>query len=624
MIRVILLFALVVLSACQLTQSGICVLSSTSNYLPTGNVVGTVTFTNVSGLTNVLVNIASGLPANAQLGFHVHQYGFLGTSDGSGAGGHFNPYNQSHAYPSVTSRHVGDLGNLTTSGTGSAAANFTVDLIQFSGVASIIGRGLIIHAAADDGVSQPTGNSGARIAQCVIGLASSPTQSAIADQTGDLSATVELSPTTSTVQNTRQLSGRIIAKQVGSDIVMNGTICGFLPNTIHLVGITQFGDITGDLSNLGNLVLSTNVTSDVNGFVPVFFTFSNTLLSAVVGRGVAIFETSTSQSVINTNIALVGVFGVVNGAPAIPQCPIEIGACLLTPTATNNSTVAGTVIVKHVINDQNGVYLYVNIRNLPPNSVHAWHVHQYGNIGTSDGNGAGTHYNPYTYTHALPNNTIRHIGDMGNLQADSNGNSVFTTYMQSNLTSGFIGSASVIGRAFVIHSTFDDGTPPVGNAGSRLAQCVIGIANPSSALVNSPSANNTAISNAAGTSGTFNATCEVAGVNSNITGRVVLTEIQPNVLRVQATVCGLTPNYNHGFHVHQFGDLTGALINTNVASHYNPFGATHGYPESGVKHVGDLGNITTNADGVAYVDKTVQGVSLLGFYSVMGRSVVIH
>ena len=60
-------------------------------------------------------------------------------------------------------RHVGDLGNLYPDANGVARFDFTLDI----DLALVRGRGLIVHAAEDDG-GQPTGNAGARLAQCVL------------------------------------------------------------------------------------------------------------------------------------------------------------------------------------------------------------------------------------------------------------------------------------------------------------------------------------------------------------------------------------------------------------------------------------------------------------------------
>ncbi len=104
-------------------------------------------------------------------GFHVHEFGDLSASDGTSAGGHFNPQSQPHSGPDAERRHFGDLGNITADENGVAEFSFTDDMIEAKGPNSIVGRGLIVHRDADDFTSQPTGAAGPRVGMAVIGIA---------------------------------------------------------------------------------------------------------------------------------------------------------------------------------------------------------------------------------------------------------------------------------------------------------------------------------------------------------------------------------------------------------------------------------------------------------------------
>lgn len=103
-------------------------------------------------------------------GFHIHQYGDCSSGDGTSAGGHFNPQGHEHGGPMAAVRHVGDLGNLFATSTGEARYDKTIPGISLMGSETFIGRGLIVHAGADDLRSQPTGNAGGRAACGVIGV----------------------------------------------------------------------------------------------------------------------------------------------------------------------------------------------------------------------------------------------------------------------------------------------------------------------------------------------------------------------------------------------------------------------------------------------------------------------
>lgn len=116
-----------------------------------------------------ITGVVSGLGDSTPHGMHIHSYGDISSPDGKGTGGHYNPDEVDHALPAEgggNSRHVGDLKNLYPDGKGVATFDYTLDV----DLIDIAGRGIIVHAAEDDG-GQPTGNAGARLAQCVLGIA---------------------------------------------------------------------------------------------------------------------------------------------------------------------------------------------------------------------------------------------------------------------------------------------------------------------------------------------------------------------------------------------------------------------------------------------------------------------
>ena len=130
---------------------------------------GVITFTKVEGGVRVVVNLSNVPPGDH--GFHIHEFGDCSAVDGTSAGGHFNPTKMVHAGPSAEKRHVGDLGNVTANAEGKVALDYVDKHLAFSGANSIIGRGLILHAQADDLKTQPTGAAGGRIACGVVGMA---------------------------------------------------------------------------------------------------------------------------------------------------------------------------------------------------------------------------------------------------------------------------------------------------------------------------------------------------------------------------------------------------------------------------------------------------------------------
>ena len=136
-----------------------------------GKVEGTVTFTKVEGGVKVAAHITGLAPGTH--GFHVHEFGDCSAADGSAAGGHFNPTGESHGAPTDPQRHTGDLGNIEADAQGTADLEYVDTRASFDGPASILGRGVIVHANPDDFKTQPTGNAGGRLACGVIGVSKS-------------------------------------------------------------------------------------------------------------------------------------------------------------------------------------------------------------------------------------------------------------------------------------------------------------------------------------------------------------------------------------------------------------------------------------------------------------------
>ena len=133
-----------------------------------GNAVrGLVMFHEMDGHLMVHAKL-SGLKPNAEHGFHLHDKGDCASADGSSAGGHFNPDGQPHG-PQDAAHHAGDMPALKADANGVVDQKFMLmGPTVAAGAASIVGRSVIVHAGPDDYTTQPTGNSGARLACGVI------------------------------------------------------------------------------------------------------------------------------------------------------------------------------------------------------------------------------------------------------------------------------------------------------------------------------------------------------------------------------------------------------------------------------------------------------------------------
>jgi len=92
-------------------------------------------------------------------------------------------------------------------------------------------------------------------------------------------------------------------------------------------------------------------------------------------------------------------------------------------------------------------------------------------------------------------------------------------------------------------------------------------------------------------------------------------------VKISGRISGLSPGY-HGFHIHQLGDMTNGC--KSMKGHFNPLQLSHGSPEDETRHVGDLGNIVADTNGVASVEMVDHHISLNGIHSILGRGLVIH
>ena len=113
---------------------------------------------------------ASGLPAGAH-GVHLHTTGLCEGPKFASAGGHWNPGGKQHGRDNPAGAHLGDLANFEVAAGGSGSTSFLVAGATISGAGALAdadGTALVIHAKADDYKTDPSGDSGDRIACAVL------------------------------------------------------------------------------------------------------------------------------------------------------------------------------------------------------------------------------------------------------------------------------------------------------------------------------------------------------------------------------------------------------------------------------------------------------------------------
>jgi superoxide dismutase, Cu-Zn family len=166
-------------------------------------------------------------------------------------------------------------------------------------------------------------------------------------------------------------------------------------------------------------------------------------------------------------------------SPPVPDVPapseraaagMEIVKLIAVIRPVGKGNVSGTVVFEKTAE---GVKVTAKIGGLTPDARHAFHIHEFGDLGSEDASSAGEHFNPGGDAHGMPGQTQRHAGDLGNLKADGQGNAVEVVTVKG-LTLDH-GPNGILGRAVIVHSKPDDGGQPSGNAGGRIGGGVIGI-----------------------------------------------------------------------------------------------------------------------------------------------------
>ncbi len=170
--------------------------------------------------------------------------------------------------------------------------------------------------------------------------------------------------------------------------------------------------------------------------------------------------------------AIVGSVLFLGAAPTpTPQSPEDQvtlptgGVCILEPS--EGSPVKGIILLRQ---ENSGVHLTGEVTGLKP-GLHGFHIHEFGDLRDPQGKSAGGHFNPDGSRHGGPNDKEHHAGDLGNIEASSDG------VAQLDIEAPWLKLHFIVGRSLVVHEGKDDLTSqPSGDAGARAAIGIIGIA----------------------------------------------------------------------------------------------------------------------------------------------------
>ncbi|CAF0931990.1 unnamed protein product [Adineta steineri] len=354
------------------------------------------------------------------------------------------------------------------------------------------------------------------------------------------------------------------------------------------------------------------------------------------------------------------------------QCAITASAVLY---GDHSSTSYGTLTFTQ--NDENSaVHITGTLTGLNATSSHGFHVHVNPvSNGSPNCTAAGPHFNPYNTLHGPRTASVmnRHVGDLGNLTTDANGmvkvdindSIIQLGYNNRSIVDRTIvvhllrddggmvdindsiiqlgyNNRSIVDRTIVVHLLRDDGgmggfsdSNTTGNAGARI---LCGLILKSSAFDIKPTILYTmftftiailffTIFNHAQCA--ITASAVLYGDHSSTShGALIFTQNDENsAVHITGTLSGLNATSSHGFHVHLNPVTNGSPNCTAAGPHFNPYNTLHGPPTANItsRHVGDLGNLTTDASGTVNVNIQDSIIQLsYNNRSIVDRTIVVH
>ncbi|AUG52044.1 superoxide dismutase family protein [Thalassospira marina] len=134
-----------------------------------GTNIGTADLTETDGGVVIKAEV-SGLPSSQWVAFHIHENGKCDTaSNFKTAGGHFNPTHKSHGFLTKDGPHAGDMPNQYVNDEGKLFTQvIDTNVMLDDKTNGVRGKAIVIHAGADDYMSQPSGAAGDRLACAII------------------------------------------------------------------------------------------------------------------------------------------------------------------------------------------------------------------------------------------------------------------------------------------------------------------------------------------------------------------------------------------------------------------------------------------------------------------------
>jgi superoxide dismutase, Cu-Zn family len=169
---VIVMAALVSASACRLFTGSDTPQAAALVRSATGDSLGVLNFYSKDNGVRVAGTL-KGLTPGAH-GIHIHTVGLCDAPGFTTAGGHFNPTNARHGLSNAQGPHAGDMPNISANASGEAQVDVTSSAASVATLLEGDGSAIVLHASQDDQLTDPAGNSGARVACGVLAPVRSP------------------------------------------------------------------------------------------------------------------------------------------------------------------------------------------------------------------------------------------------------------------------------------------------------------------------------------------------------------------------------------------------------------------------------------------------------------------
>jgi len=128
-----------------------------------GQPAGTATATASGDQVQIALSVQNMTPG--EHGVHVHMTGACDAPKFTTAGGHWNPSEQMHGLEDPEGQHAGDMPNLVVAEDGTGSLEYTLaGGATFEGMMDADGSAFVVHAMRDDQMTDPSGDSGDRLA----------------------------------------------------------------------------------------------------------------------------------------------------------------------------------------------------------------------------------------------------------------------------------------------------------------------------------------------------------------------------------------------------------------------------------------------------------------------------